>query len=193
MEAPSDSLLTIVICGVCVILSPCGINFYSDLVDISKKSEHVLIFTNDPPYPLHCSSNNNNDDDNNALFWDAIVWTRSTELLQKAASHYLRVIESGQILLSKTALSNTAVSSGTWFLSRFYDLDMHDNSEQNNNNNNNDNDSWNNIAMKSCNKLNTRSTITSKKALELNRQKPYLSHLQSYRLVRYPPSHENHG
>ena len=107
MEAPSDGLLTMVICGVYVILSLCRINSNSDLADILKKANTFLFIIHHPLYPLQCSSNDNNDN-NCAIFCEAVVLTRSTELLQKAALHYLRLTESGQILLSKTALSNNA-------------------------------------------------------------------------------------
>ena len=107
IEAPSDGLLTMEICVVYVILSLCRINSNSDFADILKKANTFLFIIHHPLYPLQCSSNDNNDN-NCVIFCETVVLTRSTELLQKAALHYLRLTESGQILLSKTALSNNA-------------------------------------------------------------------------------------
>lgn len=57
-------------------------------------------------------------------------------------------------------------SSGTWFLYAITWICMITRNRINNNNNN-DNNSCNNISMKSCNKVNKHSIISSRKAFEL--------------------------
>ena len=52
MEAPSDGLLTMEICGVYVILSLCRINSNSDFADILKKANTFLFIIHHPLYPL---------------------------------------------------------------------------------------------------------------------------------------------
>ena len=82
----------------CNPLPICRINSNSDFADILKKANTFLFIIHHPLYPLQCSSNDNNDN-NCVIFCETVVLARSTELLQKAALHYLRLTESGQILL----------------------------------------------------------------------------------------------
>ena len=110
MEAPSDGLLTMEICGVYVILSLCRINPNSDFADILKKANTFLFIIHHPLYPLQWSSNDNNNDNKCAIFCEAVVLTLKKHgiVAESCITLLATVTESGQILLSKTALSNNA-------------------------------------------------------------------------------------